>query len=241
MEVEKINRKKTAISLILLTTLAATVGALTITAFAAADTDSTTINTGTAVTAYTSQYTNQMQFGGNMMMNNQGFGGFGGGPRGHGGRVGGFMGDMANIEVSSEYTANVNAILNSDTDVQSLISQGYNVTSINPIIKNVIEADGTLATKATTAIVMMQNGTSGYATVKVDIANSQVTQIATITRTVIDRSEIENHQLNQLTSELKQQMLKEIRENQPEKSINSCWAKSSPGEIRTLVKGSRIR
>jgi hypothetical protein len=36
-------------------------------------------------------------------------------------------------------------------------------------------------------------------------------------RTVIDRSEIENHQLNQLTSELKQQMLKEIRENQPEK------------------------
>jgi hypothetical protein len=28
-------------------------------------------------------------------------------------------------------------------------------------------------------------------------------------RTVIDRSEIENQQLNQLTSELKQQMLKE--------------------------------
>jgi site-specific recombinase XerD len=58
-------------------------------------------------------------------------------------------------------------------------------------------------------------------------------------RTVIDRSEIENHQLNQLTSELKQQMLKEIRENQPEKSINSCSARSSPGEIRTLVEGSR--
>jgi hypothetical protein len=46
---------------------------------------------------------------------------------------------------------------------------------------------------------------------------------------VIDRSEIENHQLNQLTLELKQQMLKEIRQNQPEKSINSSWAKSSPG------------
>ena len=49
-------------------------------------------------------------------------------------------------------------------------------------------------------------------------------------RTVIDRSEIENHQLNQLTSELKQQMLKEIHQNQPEKSINSSWAKSNPGE-----------
>jgi hypothetical protein len=36
-------------------------------------------------------------------------------------------------------------------------------------------------------------------------------------RTIIDRSEIENHQLNQLTSELKQQILKEIQQNQPEK------------------------
>ena len=58
-------------------------------------------------------------------------------------------------------------------------------------------------------------------------------------RTVIDRSELENHQLNQLTSALRQQMLKEIRENQPEKSMNSRLGSSSPGEIRTLVKGSR--
>jgi hypothetical protein len=188
MEVEKINRKTTAISLILLTTIAAAVGALTITAFAAADTDSTTTDAGTAVTADANQYPNQMQFGSQMMMGSQGFGGFGGGPRGHGGRGGEFMGGMANIEVSSEYTANVNAILNSDTDVQNLISQGYNITSINPIIKNVIEADGTLTTKATTAVVLMQNGTSGYAEVKVDTANSQVTQIITITKTVIDKS-----------------------------------------------------
>lgn len=72
--------------------------------------------------------------------------------------------------------------------MQNLISQGYNVTSINPIVKNVIEGNGTLAAKATTAIVMMQNGTSGYATINVDVTNSQVTQIVTITRTVIDKS-----------------------------------------------------
>jgi alcohol dehydrogenase YqhD (iron-dependent ADH family) len=48
-------------------------------------------------------------------------------------------------------------------------------------------------------------------------------------RTVIDHSEMENHQLNQLTSALKQQMLKEIRENQNEKSVNSCSAKNSLG------------
>ena len=180
------NRKTTAISLILLTTLAAAVGAITLTAFVAADTNSTTTDTSTTVTADTSQYVNQMQFVGNIMMDSQGFGGFGG-PGGHGGR-GEFMGGMANIEVSTEYTANVNAILNNDTDVQNLISQGYNVTSINPVVKNVIQGDGTLVTQATTAIVIMQNGTSGYATVKVDVTNSAVTQIVTITRTVINKS-----------------------------------------------------
>ena len=58
-------------------------------------------------------------------------------------------------------------------------------------------------------------------------------------RTIIDRSEIENHQLNQLTSALKQQMIKEIHENQKENSKNSSYATSSPGEIRTLVNGSK--
>jgi hypothetical protein len=188
MEVEKINRKTIAISLILLTTLAAAVGALTMTAFAAADTNSTTTDTGTAVTADTSQNTNQMQFGGNMMMDSQGIGGFGGGPGGHGGRGGGFMDGMANIEVSSEYTANVNTILNNDADVQNLISQGYNVTSITPIVKNVIQADGTIVTQASTATVTLQNGTSGYATANVDVANAKVTQIVIVTRTVIDKT-----------------------------------------------------
>jgi len=179
------NRKSAAISLILLTTLAAAVGALTLTALATTETNSTTTDTNTAEA---SQYTNQMQFDGNMMMDRQAFSGFGGGPGGHGGHGGGFMGGMANIEVSTEYTANVNAILDNDTDAQNLVSQGYNVTSINPIVKNVIGGDGTLTTQATTAIVTMQNGSSGYATVKVDVANSTVTQIITITRTVIDKS-----------------------------------------------------
>ena len=110
--------------------------------------------------------------------------GFGREHRGHGG----FMGGMGNIEVSSEYTANVNTILDGDSDVQDLVSQGYNVTSINPTVKNIIEADGTLATKATTASVTLQNGISGYATVSVDVEQAKVTQIVIITRTVIDKT-----------------------------------------------------
>ena len=58
-------------------------------------------------------------------------------------------------------------------------------------------------------------------------------------RTVIDRSTLENHQLNQLTSALKQQILKEIQENNPKNSIKSSSGLSSPGEIRTLVNGSK--
>jgi hypothetical protein len=57
--------------------------------------------------------------------------------------------------------------------------------------------------------------------------------------TIIDQTQFQNHQLSQLTSALREQMLKEIRETQTEKSMNSRLGKSSPGETRTLVNGSK--
>lgn len=183
MEVEKIDKKTIGISLIMLTALAATVGAITLTAFADTDTESIT---DTTVTTDPSQDLNQLQFGANLMME-QGFNGFGGGPRGRGGHGGFMMGGARNIEVSEEYTAAINAMLGKDSDVQNLVSQGYNVTAINPIVKSVIGADGVVTTQATTAVVFMQR-TSGFATVKVDVANQAVTEIVTITRTVIDKT-----------------------------------------------------
>jgi hypothetical protein len=60
-------------------------------------------------------------------------------------------------------------------------------------------------------------------------------------RTIIDNSQLENQQLAQLTTALRQQMLKDLRENQPKNSINSRLDNGSPGEIRTLVSGSRAR
>ncbi len=59
--------------------------------------------------------------------------------------------------------------------------------------------------------------------------------------TVTDQNQQQNEQLSQLTTALRQQMLKEIRENQAEKSINSRLGGNSPGEIRTLVDGSKAR
>lgn len=119
---------------------------------------------------------------GEMIIGDQGFGGL----RIHGGRGMGFAAPR-NIEISSDYVSTVNNILNNDTDVQNLVSQGFNVTAIRPMVKNVIGADGTISTSAATAIVIMQNGTSGHATVSVDITNAKVTQIVILTRTVIDK------------------------------------------------------
>lgn len=172
--------------MLLITACAAIVGGFIVTAHAT-DTNSTSTTDANSTTAITSDSNaSSLQLWGlnNMMTGDLRFGGpmcFG---RGHGG----FMGGMGNIEVSSEYTANVTAILNADTDIANLISQGYNVTSINPIIKNVIEGDGTIVTQATNAIVTLQNGTSGYATANVDISQAKVTQIVILTRTVIDKS-----------------------------------------------------
>jgi hypothetical protein len=50
-----------------------------------------------------------------------------------------------------------------------------------------------------------------------------------------------HHDINNKISALRQQMLKEIRETQTEKSMNSRLGDSSPGEIRTLVGGSKAR
>jgi hypothetical protein len=180
-EVEKIQRKTIAVSLVLFATLATAVGVL---AFAADPTSTNFTNTTSTTPSEQFVEPRDMQFGGGMITDMQGFGG---GPCGHRGAMG-FRGGMTNIEVSSEYTAKINAILNNDSDVQNLISQGYNVTAINPIIKNIVESDGTLTTKATTAVVLLQNGTSGYTTVNVDVTNAKITQIVTITRTVIDKS-----------------------------------------------------
>jgi len=147
---------------------------------ALADTNSTSTDTDTSTVTSTTQDTTTVP---EMQMMDQGSNGF---MSGHGGR--GHDGSMSNIEVSEEYNATVTSILENDADVADLISEGYTVTSIHPIIKTVVEGDGTVATTATTAKVTMTNGTSGYATINVDITNSQVTYITIVTKTVIDKT-----------------------------------------------------
>jgi hypothetical protein len=96
--------------------------------------------------------------------------------------------DYNNYELSTEYKQKIDDILSSDSDVQNLINQGYNVTSIRPQVKNIIGADGTVTAKATTAVVTLENRISGYATVNVNIEGAKVDKIVIIKRTVIDKS-----------------------------------------------------
>jgi len=105
-----------------------------------------------------------------------------GGPRGLGG-----FGGLGQIEVSADFTANVTSIAKADPDVQNLLASGYNITAIRPIIKTVIDGQGNVVMQATTAIVMLQNGTTGHATVLVDLTQGKVTKIVTTTRTVINK------------------------------------------------------
>ena len=78
-------------------------------------------------------------------------------------------------------------IAENDTDVQNLIADGYNATSVRPIIKTVVDTEGNVVTKATSAVLILQKDTTGHASVMVSIEEAKVTQIVIQTRTVIDK------------------------------------------------------
>jgi hypothetical protein len=107
-----------------------------------------------------------------------------GGRCGSGGRRGPGM----TITVSEEFKENVLNITESDSDVQQLLADGYNVTAVRPIIQTIVEGDGSVVTKATSAVVMLTKDTTGYASVWVDLEAAKVTRIEIITRTVIEKA-----------------------------------------------------
>jgi hypothetical protein len=96
-------------------------------------------------------------------------------------------GCYGSVEVSEEFKENATNIAKNDTDVQNLLNDGYNVTGVRPIIKTIVEGDGSVVTKATSAIVVLEKGTTGYASVLVDLEQGKVTKIVILTKTVIEK------------------------------------------------------
>jgi hypothetical protein len=112
------------------------------------------------------------------------------GPMGFGRRgrgFGGEFGEFGQIQVSDEYKTAVTTIATSDSDVQQLLADGYNITRIMPILKTTIDAQGNVATQATNATVVLIKDNTGYALVSVDLSQNKVTQIVTFTKTVIEK------------------------------------------------------
>ena len=91
------------------------------------------------------------------------------------------------IQISSEFTQNVTTIVQSDSDVQNLISQGYNITSIRPIISTTIDGNGNIVTKASTANILLQGDNGSRSFVVVDLSQAKVTKIVTLAITEIDK------------------------------------------------------
>lgn len=91
------------------------------------------------------------------------------------------------INISEEFKEDVIKIVENDQDVQKLLSEGYNITHIRPIISANVGKDGGITVKAKRAILVLRKNYSGIAFVWVDIEKGKVTRIEIITRTVIEK------------------------------------------------------
>ena len=105
------------------------------------------------------------------------------GHRGGQNRMGAFRG----IQVSSEFTQNVTTITQSDSDIQNLLNQGYNITSIQPVISTIIDGNGNIETKASTVHVLLEGDNGSRAFVVVDLSQAKVTKIVTLAVTIIEK------------------------------------------------------
>jgi len=90
------------------------------------------------------------------------------------------------FEVSEGFKDKVLSIAKSDKDVQNLLNDGYSVIGVRPIVKAIVGDDGSVTMKATGAIVVLSKD-SARTFVKVDVENSKVTEIITLTKTVITK------------------------------------------------------
>jgi hypothetical protein len=90
------------------------------------------------------------------------------------------------VEVSEEFTSKVLNILKSDPDASKLLSDGYNVTAVRPIVTLSVAGDGTVTLRATQAVVTLSKDSS-WAVVRVDVAQGKVISITAVTRTVIKK------------------------------------------------------
>jgi hypothetical protein len=91
------------------------------------------------------------------------------------------------ISVSEEFKENVMNIAKSDPDVQNLLDAGYENVCVKPIIKAIVQGNGDVTFKATSALVTLRKNGS-WAAVHVDLEAGKITKIVKVEWTVIKKS-----------------------------------------------------
>jgi len=92
------------------------------------------------------------------------------------------------VGVSEEFKTNSTNITENDSDVQKLLTDGYTITRVKPLINCEVDAKGNITTNVAGAVVMLQKDTTGRASVWIDLEKGKVTRIVITTTTVIDKS-----------------------------------------------------
>ncbi|MEM2740218.1 MAG: hypothetical protein QXQ29_05410 [Candidatus Bathyarchaeia archaeon] len=91
------------------------------------------------------------------------------------------------IEISEEYKMNILNILNNDEDAKDLLEKGYNVTTIIPNIKIVVQGNGEVILKAMEATVILRKDSEGIAYVEVNLELGKVTRIVILSKIIIEK------------------------------------------------------
>lgn len=91
------------------------------------------------------------------------------------------------IEVSEGFKQRVEEILKMDPNTSTLLKEGYNITTIRPIVKIVVQEDGDIVMRATRATVEMVKLGVGRAVAYVDLESRSVLRLV-ICRVMMESS-----------------------------------------------------
>ncbi len=87
------------------------------------------------------------------------------------------LGVGAALELSDELKEGVLAILKEDSNVSELLNEGYNVTAIIPLIKLVVQGDGSIALEVVKVWVNLHKEGEGVVHVLLDYEKGEVVKI----------------------------------------------------------------
>lgn len=93
------------------------------------------------------------------------------------------------IELSEGFREKVLKIASSDTDVQRLLGEGYNVSDIKVThMKLTVQENGQIIIESDKVMLMLTKGEGSRAFVEIDLKAEKVTKITIVNITVIDMS-----------------------------------------------------